>query len=295
MPRATLSELFGFLQCQLLNEFEVCLNRTDAKRKKIKPVMWDDYEAFVIPNISREKWVSYHTDLGSHEAFLMTYVHSKLITEWTEKQRFLAIFVFRAHCRKEVFELVQFAQMQSAGFLEPPLTAFRYDSPMENTMLTYRRAAKAPLLSSAFRAIPPRELPDDDANLVRSIVRRTCALLSVAESIFTTLKDEKLDVSVKYKRMSDKINGTPKLGPHVVMICAAGPIAPTTEPKPGTMMAFATPATSRSPVAIPLGRAWVFLRGSRLRFYLSTRSSTRNAWRKERGERSIQHTDPERG
>ena len=213
MPRATLSKLFGFLQCQLLNEFEVCLNRTDAKRKKIKPVMWDDYEAFVIPNISREKWVSYHTDLGSHEAFLMTYVHSKLITAWTEKQRFLAIFVFRAHCRKEVFELVQFAQMQSAGFLEPPLTAFRYDSPMENTMLTYRRAAKAPLLSSAFRAIPPRELPDDDANLIRSIVRRTCALLSVAESIFITLKDDKPDVSVKYKRMSDKINGTPKLGP----------------------------------------------------------------------------------
>ena len=80
------------------------MNRTDAKRKKIKPVMWDDYEAFVIPNISREKWVSYHTDLGSHEAFLMTYVHSKLITAWTEKQRFLAIFVFRAHCRKEVFD-----------------------------------------------------------------------------------------------------------------------------------------------------------------------------------------------
>ena len=100
MPRATLSELFGFLQCQLLNEFEVCLNRTDAKRKKIKPVMWDDYEAFVIPNVSREKWVPYHTDLGSHEAFPMTYVHSKVITEWTEKQRFLAIFVFRAHCRK---------------------------------------------------------------------------------------------------------------------------------------------------------------------------------------------------
>ena len=73
-----------------------------------------------------------------------------------------------------------------------------------------------------------------------------------------------------------------KIAIHVVMICAAGPIVPTTEPKPGTMMAFATPATSRSPVAIPLGRAWVFLRGSRLRFYLSTRSSTRNAWRKER-------------
>ena len=38
-------------------------------------------------------------------------------------------------------------------------------------------------------------------------------MLSVAESIFITLKDDKLDVSVKYKRMSDKINGTPKLGP----------------------------------------------------------------------------------
>ena len=109
--------------------------------------------------------------------------------------------------------MVQFAQMQSAGFWESPLTAFRYDGPMDNTMLTYRRAATAPLLSSAFRAIPPRELPDDDANLIRSIVRRTCALLSVAESIFTTLKDDTLDVSVKYKRMSDKINGTPKLGP----------------------------------------------------------------------------------
>ena len=110
----------------ICNEFEMCLNRTDAKRKKIKPVMWDDYEAFVIPNISREKWVSCHTDLGSHEAFLMTYVHIKLITERTEKQRFLVIFVIRAHCRKEVFELVQFAQMQSACFWASPLTAFRY-------------------------------------------------------------------------------------------------------------------------------------------------------------------------
>eukprot|EP00913_Durusdinium_trenchii_P017766 g16693.t1 len=45
-----------------------------------------------------ERWVPYHTVLGVHELFLMEAVHSR--TDWTEKQKFLAIFVFRAHCKR---------------------------------------------------------------------------------------------------------------------------------------------------------------------------------------------------
>ena len=45
--------------------------------------------------------------LGVHERFLLEQVHGNNVLEWDAKQRFIAMFIFRAHCKRDVFECVQ--------------------------------------------------------------------------------------------------------------------------------------------------------------------------------------------
>merc|ERR1719491_2914545 len=92
--------------------------------------MWPDVKAFVTPNLgATERWVPYHTILGVHELFLVESVHHR--AGWSEKQKFLAIFVFRAHCKRDLFLEAQLPIMCTKAFWQDPVKSFAPGGPME--------------------------------------------------------------------------------------------------------------------------------------------------------------------
>jgi hypothetical protein len=211
MPAASIDEFFRFMQCQLRFEAkhhtETELNLTD----KVAETMYPEVEAFVTPNLgATERWVPYHTILGVHELFLVRSIHSR--KDWTEKQRFFAIFVFRAHCKADLFTQAQLPLMLKASFWQNPVKAFSPGGPMEKAILAYRKKTGKPLITNCFRIIPERILADDTANLVRSVTNRTMGLLQVAESAYPIMKDKKKSPIDKLNEISVLLQNTHGLG-----------------------------------------------------------------------------------
>jgi hypothetical protein len=204
MPNATLDEFFTFLQCQLRMELR---EHTGAKLKftdKAAEEMWPDVEAFITPNLGKtERWVPYHTILGVHEHFLVESVHSR--KGWSERQKFLAVFIFRAHCKRELFTKAQLPHMLKESFWKDPKAAFLPGGVMEKSILQYRKKTGAPLITSCFRIIPPRVLKDDTENLVRSVTHRTVGLIDVAEKAWPVLKDKKMSPIKKITKISEMV------------------------------------------------------------------------------------------
>ncbi|CAE8596926.1 unnamed protein product [Polarella glacialis] len=203
MPPVCLEELFQFLQCQLRMEAREVLKEEVQVEDKAANEMWDAYKTFVTPNLgANERWVPYHTAFGVHEFFLIESVHHANVKLWDEKRRFLAIFVFRAHCKRDFFNEAQLPHLLQEKFWKNPVEAFKNDGPLEKSMLDYRRKTGKPLLTLCFRMIPERTLKDNDANLVRSILVRTQRLLKVAEDIWPVLKDSRKNATQKFTQIS---------------------------------------------------------------------------------------------
>lgn len=211
MHPVTLEELFQFLQCQLKKEAEVHLQQNPALEDPCAKDLWLDYEAFVKPNLGgTERWVPFHTVLGKHEKFLVEAVHSK--HGWDEYQRFQAIFIFRAHCKCDLFTTAQLPVMLTPEFWKDPKEAFKVDGIMEKAILSYRHRTKKALLTLCFRMIPNRILEDDDANIVRNIILRTQTLLDIAESVYPIVKDTTRCASDKFEDISERIQQANGLG-----------------------------------------------------------------------------------
>mmetsp|Transcript_52250 Transcript_52250/g.122287 ORF Transcript_52250/g.122287 Transcript_52250/m.122287 type:complete len:643 (-) Transcript_52250:60-1988(-) len=211
LPDATLEEFLQFLQCQLRVEAREHLGQ-EVELKDGKAIdMWPEVDAFVKPNLgATERWVPYHTVLGIHELFLVQHVHNR--KDWNEKQRFLAMFIFRCHCKCDLFLKAQLPGMLKEDFWKDPANAFRPGGPMEKSMLTYRKKTGAPMLTNCFRIIPERILKDDDENLVRSITNRTQRLLPVAEEAFKVMKDKKKSATEKLDSISAMVQDTQGMG-----------------------------------------------------------------------------------
>ena len=177
--------------------------------------MCDDFETFVKPNLgANEKWVPYHTVFGVHEWYHIKELHGEIAKDWEPKHRFLATFIFRAHCKRDLFEEVQLPLLKEKDFWRQPLVRFGHGDLMEEALLKYRRNTKKPLQTAAFRAIPPKELLDDrDANLVRSIINRTRSLLMAAEKIWPYITDNEHNATHKFDEMSRVLRSTKGCGP----------------------------------------------------------------------------------
>jgi len=212
MPAATLKEFFCFLQCQLRKEAEIHLGLDVPLKDKLAAEVWPEYEEFVKKNLGgNERWVPYHTILGVHEKFLAMAVHHAR-HEWTDRQRFIAMFIFRAHCKADVFSKAQLPILITEAFWKDPLKAFEVGGEMETALVKYRRTTKRPLLTLCFRMIPERILKDDDANLVRSIILRTQKLVKLADQIFPMLMDGQMSASDKFENMTQLIKEEQGLG-----------------------------------------------------------------------------------
>lgn len=204
MPAASLDEFFKFLQCQLRMELR---QHTDTKLDipdKAAEEIWPDVEKFITPNLgASERWVPYHTVLGVHELFLVESIHSR--KSWSDYQRFIAMFIFRAHCKRDLFNKAELPVMQTGSFWKDPKAAFQPGGSMEKSIRQYRKKTGAPLITSCFRIIPPRVLKDDNENLVRSITDRTMSLIEVAEKAWVVLKDNKKTPVQKITNISNLI------------------------------------------------------------------------------------------
>jgi len=213
MHAASLGEFFQFLQCQLRMEAREVLDKDVEFQDAGAQAMWEDYVKFVTPNLGRnERWVPYHTAFGVHEFFLIESVHHKVTRVWNEKRRFMAIFVFRAHCKRDFFTEAQLPHLLGESFWRDPVHAFRPHGPLERSMLQYRKNTGRPLLTLCFRMIPERILKDDDQNLVRSILVRTQRLLEVAEKAWPVIKDPKKGAAQKFQEISVMIQSANGLG-----------------------------------------------------------------------------------
>jgi len=223
MPQATLQEFLHFLQCQIcLEAREITTTHVELKDEGAR-AMWPAYEAFVTPNLgSAEKWVPYHTVLGVHEFFLIQSVHHKNEPSWNAQRRFLAIFIFRAHCKKDFFTQCQLPFLQQEWFWADPLAAFAKEGPLELAMRRYRKTTRQPLLTLAMRMIPDRLLEDDDDNLVRSIVLRTQKLLAIAENAWPVINDTGKTAEAKFAEISflvQQANGLGETWAKMMTVC----------------------------------------------------------------------------
>ena len=136
MPEPSLREFFQFLAASIKIECETYTG-SDSLRPKGAEQMLSDVRNFARSNHARDTWVPYHTVLGPHELVVVQTIHSR--KDWSEKQRFQALFIFRAHCRKEVFMEVQLPIMLEDTFWLDPREAFMPDGVMEKAMFFHNK------------------------------------------------------------------------------------------------------------------------------------------------------------
>lgn len=208
-----LSSFFQFMMCQLKMEAKVCLGKDLELRDSGARKMWTKYEPFVRPGLGgREKWMPYHTVLGNHELFIVREVHHAKVACWDDHRRFQAMFIFRAHCKGDVFMEAQKPLMSDDAFWKDPSSHFDVGGSVYDAMLAFRREGKRPLQTQAFRAIPARLCEDDDENLVRNISLRTQTLLKVAEGVWPIIHDASKPADDKFQEISAEVRKGRGLG-----------------------------------------------------------------------------------
>eukprot|EP00747_Dinoflagellata_sp_TGD_P063786 gnl/TRDRNA2_/TRDRNA2_153607_c0_seq1.p1 gnl/TRDRNA2_/TRDRNA2_153607_c0~~gnl/TRDRNA2_/TRDRNA2_153607_c0_seq1.p1 ORF type:complete len:603 (-),score=141.02 gnl/TRDRNA2_/TRDRNA2_153607_c0_seq1:79-1887(-) len=206
-----INRFYGVAQCSLKMEAKELMQKDFELTDPLAVKLWPDFERMAKRNLGQnEKWVPFHTVLGIHEKFLVEEVHHAK-TGWNELQRFIAMFIFRSHCKCNLFKEVQLPHMKKAGFWKDPEAAFAPGSAMEKDALKFKKAGN-PLQTSCFLIIPERILSDDDANLARNLVLRTQRLIGLAREVYPIVKDKKTSADQKFDMIAEKIQGVKLLG-----------------------------------------------------------------------------------
>jgi hypothetical protein len=193
-----------------VGEEDLALNGPVAQR------LWSEYARWQGHNnryreIS-EKWVPYHTVLGAHELFVVQEIHGSQEHGWNKKQCFLAMLIFRAHCRPDLFKEAQLPLMTEPGFWKDPARAFEADGVLEKSMMEYRRRTGKALQTSAFRCIPARLCEDNDLNLVRNILQRSADLLVLGEILWPIVTSKALQPEKRFSDISTEVRKVRGLG-----------------------------------------------------------------------------------
>ena len=130
----TTDMLFAFWQCSLKMEAQHFMSEADfvILKDPLAISMWPKMHAMCSRNLGpNEKWVPFHTVLGVHEMYVVQNIHHSQVDEWDEYRRFVLTFIFRAHCKQDLFDEVQVPLMKSAAFWKDPCKAFEPGSAME--------------------------------------------------------------------------------------------------------------------------------------------------------------------
>jgi len=206
-----LENFFAFLQCQLRKQASVRLDAEVKLSCTLAKEMWSQFEEWVQPNLGKkDKWVPFHTVLCSHELFAVQHIHA-CDADWDDRQKLIALFIFRTHCRSEVFNTVQLPHLKKKDFWNDPYAPFSEEGAITKAMLAFRRAGN-PMQTMAFRCIPARLRADDAENLVLNIANRTRILIEVAENIWLIVNDSSTSTATKFEQMSIEIRRGKGLG-----------------------------------------------------------------------------------
>jgi len=109
-------------------------------------------------------------------------IHHAKIKGWSQYRRFIAMLIFRSHCKREVFQ-EQIPLLKEEAFWKDPVKACGSGSRMEKMLRQLRKSGK-PLQTSSFLIIPERLVKDDDENLVQNLLARTRRLIKLAQELW---------------------------------------------------------------------------------------------------------------
>lgn len=208
-----ISRFYSFCQCSVKMEVEHFLKQElrieDPKALK----MWPHFKKFAARNLGKnEKWVPFHTVLGLHEKFVVENIQHAKEKLWNnDYRRFVLSFIFRAHCKIELFTEVQAPFFKNAGFWKDPVAAFKAGGKMHKAIEAYRAQGKA-LQTSCFLIIPERLVEDDDENIVLNMLHRTQRLIQLADTLWPVLNNKKASIAEKYDSIKGHIENVRGLG-----------------------------------------------------------------------------------
>jgi len=148
-------------------------------------------------------------------------VHHGKVPWWTPYHRFVAMFLFRCHCKCDLFTEVQMPHFSQKAFWKNLAAGFDAGSQMEKDMLKFRATGKA-LQTSCFLIIPERILADDNKNLVRNICLRSQRLVGLANELWPVVNNKKMSSTAKYDKIKESILNVRQLGDtwvKMLMVC----------------------------------------------------------------------------
>lgn len=208
----SLRDFFAFLQCQLRMQARERLDTELELECPVAAEMWPHYEEWVKPSLGkRDKWMPFHTVLGAHELFAVQQIHHRK-DQWDQRQRFIALFVYRAHCRGDLFNDLQLDYLKRPSFWKDPCSYFSQNGVLTKAMIKYRKNGKPPMQTHAFRCIPARLLENNDENLVLNICNRTSMLIKTADKILPILNDSSKNATEKFQEISTEFRARKGIG-----------------------------------------------------------------------------------
>jgi len=199
-----IGRFYAFSQCSLKMEAKHFFNFDVKLTDPVAIQMWPHFEKMALRNLGKnEKWVPFHTVLGIHEHYVVKNIHHAAESKWDAYRRFLLMFMFRSHCKIELFER-QLPFFRSEAFWKDPKAAFNKGSPMHKMMQTFRADGNA-MQTSCFLIIPERLVKDDNENIILNCLLRTQRLLDLAEELWPILNDKKVSAEAKFEDMRERI------------------------------------------------------------------------------------------
>jgi len=207
-----IDQFFAFCACSLKMEAQVLMNHNVELQENLSRKIWPEVERMCSRNLGKnEKWVPMHTVLGVHEFYVCERIHHAKVPAWNSKRRFITMFIFRSHCKRELFDQVQLPFIEQESFWKDPIAAFNRKTPMEKAIKAFRAKGHA-LQTSCFLIIPERLVDDDDENLIINLLARTQRLIQLAEDLWPMVNDTKTSTAEKFETIRSKIRSVRSLG-----------------------------------------------------------------------------------
>jgi len=202
--RMDMNRFYAFAQCSLKMEAQYYMDHDVKLKDSVALKLWPDFEKMAKRNLGKnEKWVPMHTVLGVHEMYVVKSIHHANVKCWDDFRRFVVMFIFRAHCKREVFEL-QLPFLEKNDFWKKPEAAFNRNSPMEKAIRAFRAKGNA-LQTACFLIIPERLVADDDENIIINLLLRTQRLIGLARDLWPLVNDKKISPESKFNTIKEKI------------------------------------------------------------------------------------------
>jgi len=207
-----IDRFFAFCACSLKMEAQVFMKYNVELQDNLATSLWPEVQRMCSRNLGKnEKWVPMHTVLGVHEFYVCEHIHHAPVPAWNCKRRFITMFIFRAHCKRELFDEIQLPFLKQESFWKDPIAAFNRRTPMEKAIKAFRVKGNA-LQTSCFLIIPERLVEDNDDNIIINLLLRTQRLIQLADDLWPIVNDTKTSSKQKFETIRSKIRAVHCLG-----------------------------------------------------------------------------------